>query len=135
MGGPPNNNEFYSEDRVRLDSLFVQFQKFKENEQEHAIQVLEEFKAGLEHHMAWEDDNSAVDLNSDQQQLRDCHEVALRIIQAKDTITTHDELHLLHLLVVHNRDEEASVYRELNEVLTNHDRSAIRQRMNDSALT
>ena len=48
-------SRFYSGDHNRLDGLFEQYLKLKEKEPDQAIKVLEEFKSGLEQHMAWEE--------------------------------------------------------------------------------
>lgn len=142
-------SQFYSDDHARLDCLFEKFQKVKENEPERATQILEEFKAGLEQHMAWEeailfseydarvpsaeDESPTLDLNSDHQQIRECLEVVLRKMRAKDTNTDQDESRMLQILTAHNRSEEVGVYQKLDEILTDQDRANIRQRMEDSA--
>lgn len=50
-----NIYQFYSDDHARLDRLFELFHQRKENDPGGALGFLEQFKAGLERHMAWEE--------------------------------------------------------------------------------
>ena len=145
--------QFYSEDHARLDSLFEQFQKLKEKEPDQSIKILEEFKAGLEQHMAWEEailfseydvripsaeeESPTVDLTFEHQQLRDYLEIVLRKMREKDSglELEKDEARFVELLAAHNFAEETGLYVKLDEKLTDQDRSEIHKRMKDAALT
>lgn len=144
--------EFYSEDHDRLDGLFEQYLKLKVKEPEEAIKVLEQFKFGLEQHMAWEEailfseydvripsadeESPTVDLTFEHQQLRDYLEIVLRKMREKDQglELEKDEARFAELLAAHNFAEEAGLYVRLDEKLSDQDRTDIRQRMKDAAL-
>lgn len=142
---------FYSDDHNRLDGLFQHYLTLKEKEHDKAITVLEEFKFGLEQHMAWEEailfseydvrlpsadeESPTVDLRFEHEQLREYLGIVLRKLKANDRDTDKDEARLAELLGAHNWAEETGLYLKLDEVLTDHDREEIRQRMKDSALT
>ena len=145
--------QFYSGDHNRLDGLFEQYLKLKENEPDQAIKVLEEFKFGLEQHMAWEEailfseydvripsadeESPTVDLTFEHQQLRDYLEIVLRKMREKDQglELEKDEARFAELLAAHNFAEETGLYRKLDEVLTDSTRAEIQQRMKDAALS
>ncbi len=149
----PTISEFYSDDHTRLDGLFEQYLKLKENEPDRAIKVLEEFKFGLEQHMAWEeailfseydariasaeDESPTVDLTFEHQQLRDYLESIQRKLKEKDQglELEKDEARFAELLAAHNFAEETGLYVKLDEALTDEDRSEIHKRMRDAALT
>ena len=144
--------EFYSEDHDRLDGLFEQYLKLKVKEPEEAIKVLEQFKFGLEQHMAWEEailfseydvripsadeESPTVDLTFEHQQLRDYLDIVLRKMREKDQglELEKDEARFAELLAAHNFAEEAGLYVRLDEKLSDQDRTDIRQRMKDAAL-
>jgi hemerythrin-like domain-containing protein len=146
-------SQFYSDDHNRLDDLFEQYVKLKENEPDQAIKVLEKFKFGLEQHMAWEEailfseydvripsadeESPTVDLTFEHQQLRDHLEIVLRKMREKDRglELEKDEARFTELLAAHNFAEETGLYRKLDEVLTDSTRAEIHQRMKDSALS
>jgi hemerythrin-like domain-containing protein len=124
----------------------------KEKEHDKAITVLEEFKFGLEQHMAWEEailfseydgripsadeESPTVDLTFEHQQLRDYLEIVLRKMREnkKDLELEKDEARFAELLAAHNFAEETGLYVKLDEKLCDQDRAEIRQRMKDSAL-
>lgn len=149
--GDQTITQFYSEDHARLDSLFELFLALKEKEPEKATKALEEFKSGLEQHMAWEEailfseydsripsadeESPTVDLTFEHQQIRDYLEIVLRKMRAKDLDTGKDEARLAETLAAHNWAEETGLYVKLDELLTDQDRLAIHQRMKDSALS
>lgn len=144
-------SKFYADDHNRLDGLFEQFLKLKEKDLRQAVDVLEQFKTGLEQHMAWEEailfseydaripsadeESPTVDLRFEHEQLREYLEIVLRRLKANDRDTEKDEARLAELLGAHNWAEETGLYLKLDEILTDHDREEIRQRMKDSALT
>jgi len=49
-------NEHYTEDHDRLDDLFHEFQVLKSSDRARAVHHFQEFKAGLERHIAWEEE-------------------------------------------------------------------------------
>lgn len=144
---------FYSEDHNRLDELFELYLKLKEKEREKAMEVLEQFKSGLEQHMAWEEailfseydaripsadqESPTVDLTFEHQQLRDGLEIVMRKMREKDLglELEKDEARFAELLAAHNFAEETGLYVKLDEALTDQDRSEIQKRMKDAALT
>lgn len=143
---------FYSDDHNRLDGLFQHYLALKEKEHDKAITVLEEFKFGLEQHMAWEEailfseydvripsadeESPTVDLTFEHQQLRDYLEIVLRKMRENkmDLELEKDEARFAELLAAHNFAEETGLYVKLDEKLCDQDRAEICQRMKDSAL-
>ena len=143
---------FYSEDHNRLDELFELYLKLKEKEREKAIEVLAQFKSGLEQHMAWEEailfseydaripsadqESPTVDLTFEHQQLRDGLEIVMRKMREKDLglEMEKEEARFAELLAAHNFAEETGLYVKLDEALTDQDRSEIQKRMKDAAL-
>lgn len=121
-------------------------------EPEGAINVLEQFKFGLEQHMAWEEailfseydvripsadeESPTVDLTFEHQQLRDYLEIVLRKMREnkQDLELEKDEARFVELLAAHNFAEETGLYVNLDEKLSDQDRADIRQRMKDAAL-
>lgn len=149
----PTVFKFYTDDHHRLDGLFEQYLKLKENQPVEAIKVLEEFKFGLEQHMAWEEailfseydvrirnvegESPTIDLTFEHQQLRDYLEIVLRKMKGKDLglELEKDESRFAELLAAHNFAEETGLYVKLDEVLPDSNRAEIYQRMKDSALS
>ena len=149
----PTIAQFYSDDHTRLDGLLEQYLKLKENEPEQAIKVLEDFKFGLEQHMAWEEailfseydvripspneESPTVDLTFEHQQLRDYLEIVLRKMREKDRglELEKDEARFAELLAAHNFAEETGLYRKLDEVLSDSTRAEIYRRMKDASLS
>jgi iron-sulfur cluster repair protein YtfE (RIC family) len=52
----PSISHHYGQDHDRLDDLFRQFQALKLSDRESAGRAFQEFKAGLERHIAWEEE-------------------------------------------------------------------------------
>lgn len=147
----PTIYEFYSDDHRRLDGVFERYLELKEKEPEEAIKALEEFKAGLEQHMAWEEailfseydvrvpaadeESPTVDLTFEHQQLRDYLEIVLRKMKEKERgpELEKDEARFAALLAAHNFAEETGLYAKLDETLSDRDRFEIRKRMSDAA--
>ena len=149
----PTIFQFYADDHNRLDALFGRYLKLKEKEPGEAIRVLEQFKFGLEQHMAWEEailfseydvrvpsadeESPTVDLTFEHQQLRDYLEVVLRKMRGRsnDPELEKDEARFCELLAAHNFAEETGLYVKLDERLSDPERAEIHKRMKDAALT
>lgn len=149
----PTVFKFYSDDHNRLDGLFEQYLKLKEKQPEEAIGVLEQFKFGLEQHMAWEEailfseydvripsvegESPTIDLTFEHQQLRDYLEIVLRKMREGDLglELEKDEARFAEQLAAHNFAEETGLYVKLDQVLPDSTRAEIYQRMKDSALS
>ncbi len=52
----PTISHYYAADHDRLDELFGRFQSSKQSDRTVARHLFAEFKAGLERHIAWEED-------------------------------------------------------------------------------
>lgn len=145
----PTISQWYADDHNRLDALFERFLKEKETDLNKAIETLEEFKSGLEQHMAWEEailfseydaripspegESPTVDLIFEHEQIRDYLETVLRKLRENDQNTEKDEARMAETLAAHNWAEETGLYLKLDEALTDQDRSEIQKRMKDSS--
>jgi iron-sulfur cluster repair protein YtfE (RIC family) len=49
-------HDYYTHDHGRLDELFHQFRSLKASDRDKALKNFEEFKAGLEQHIVWEEE-------------------------------------------------------------------------------
>ena len=146
----PTITEYYSEDHTRLDGLFESYLKSKGGNSEKALSLLEQFKSGLEQHMAWEEailfpefderipspdeESPTVDLRFEHEQLREYLEIVLRKMKENNRDTGKDEARLGELLAAHNWAEETGVYVRLDKALNDSTRAEIYQRMKDAAL-
>jgi hemerythrin-like domain-containing protein len=143
-------SKFYAEDHSRLDGLFEQFLNLKEKNPEQAKQILEQFKSGLEQHMAWEEailfsefdaksafgdeESPTVDLRFEHEELRGYLEALQKKLRENNFDTGHDEARLAELLAGHNFVEESGIYLKLDELLSDKERADIFQQMKDAAL-
>ena len=111
-------NHFYTHDHERLDQLFERFQQLKGKNLPAAKVLLEEFRAGLQQHMAWEeailfceyDDRTRHPEESPTAELRsDHHEILAHLEAIEDKIARSDanteaeERRFLKTLSAHNR--------------------------------
>jgi hemerythrin superfamily protein len=143
-------SKFYADDHTRLDVLFEQFLNLKDKDPEQAKKVLEQFKSGLEQHMAWEEailfsefdsksategeESPTVDLRFEHEELRGYLEVLQKKLRENNFDTGHDEARLGELLAAHNFAEETGIYVKLDELLSDKERADIFQQMKDAAL-
>jgi regulator of cell morphogenesis and NO signaling len=140
--------QFYSDDHRRLDGLLNTHRALNASRPKEAQAALEQFKAGLEQHMAWEEAilfpaydavvppenrrTSTTIFQSEHEQIRDCLEIIFKKIRDGAGDTEKESARLAALLEKHNRDEEADLYLPLDKGLTESSRAEIYRHMWDS---
>ena len=143
----PSISETYTEDHDRLDDLFYQFQKLKSTDRKEAEKHFSAFKAGLERHIAWEEEilfpsfeKRFGHLGGPTSVMRREHreiETFLKAIAEKladtDFGTDMEEMGLQTVLCPHNHKEENILYPTIDQVTGAKERADIFARMNQPA--
>ena len=129
----------FDEDHERLDLLFKSFQTLKRTDLPKAKSVFLEFKAGLQRHVAWEEEvmfplwekksgmtggGPTIVMRNEHREIGECLESLARKIQAQNPETDHEEEILLDLLDRHNMSEEEVLYPEMDHLITPEEREA-----------
>ena len=141
--------EHYSRDHDRLDRLFSQFQTFKPSDPARAIQCFQEFKTGLEQHIAWEEEilfpsfeNKTGESCGPTQVMRWEHQEIRKYLdgiaekQAQDCYDTQaEEFGLQIVLGQHNQKEENILYPMIDQFTDANERAGILTRMGMSSGT
>ena len=127
----------FDEDHERLDALFKSFQTLKRTDFPKAKRAFLEFKAGLQRHVAWEEDvlfplwertsgmtggGPTIVMRREHQEIGDCLESLSRKIQAQNPETDREEEILLDLLDRHNMSEEEVLYPEMDRMISAEER-------------
>jgi regulator of cell morphogenesis and NO signaling len=117
--------DFMAQDHDRLDALFRQFRSEKNTNLSKAEKLLSEFKAGLERHIAWEEDvlfplfesrtgmrneGPTAVMRIEHRQIKELLERIRSKIETKDTNTGDLETSLMEILSAHNQKEEGVLY-------------------------
>ncbi|MBI2947118.1 MAG: hemerythrin domain-containing protein [Verrucomicrobia bacterium] len=138
---------YYSQDHQRLDDLFHRFQERKATDFQEACRLFAEFKAGLEHHILWEEEVlfPAFDAKIGERpgsptgfmcwEHRHLRRYLARIEENLPRVDTETELVQIafaSLLGAHNRKEERMLYPVLDEMLAEPERHEIFLRMDPS---
>ena len=140
-------NEHYTQDHDRLDELFHQFQALKSSDHAKAARFFEEFKAGLEQHIVWEeqilfpafeDKTGMVTgptevMRWEHRQIRDFLNAIAEKLARDDFDTSDEESGLLAVLGPHNHKEENILYPMIDQVTGVEERADIFARMNAGA--
>ena len=129
----------FDEDHDRLDALFASFQKLKRTDFTKAKRAFLEFKAGLQRHVAWEEDvmfplwekksgmtgsGPTIVMRREHQEIQDCLESIDRKVQAQNLETDHEEEVLLDLVDRHYMSEEEVLYPEMDHLISPEEREA-----------
>lgn len=128
--GHPSIHQHYSEDHDRLDDLFRQFQQARTSDGARARALFDEFKAGLERHIVWEEEilfpafeqKTGITEGPTQVMRIEHREIKgfLGTIAAKlaagDFATASEEAGLLAVLGPHNEKEEGILYPMIDRV-------------------
>lgn len=123
-------SDHYGEDHDRLNELFHRFQTLKSSDRERAVRAFQEFKAGLEQHIVWEEeilfpafenktgmtDGPTQVMRWEHQQIRGFLEAIAGKLAAGADATTYDEAGLLAVLGSHNHKEENILYPMIDQV-------------------
>ncbi|OGR89389.1 MAG: hypothetical protein A2992_04485 [Elusimicrobia bacterium RIFCSPLOWO2_01_FULL_59_12] len=133
--------QYYSDDHDRLDGLFGQFQALKKSDAANARKCFGQFKAGLERHMAWEEEILFPDFEA-KTGMRDAGPTQVmrmehqQIRQLLGSIAAHqgvgtepEETQLLETLGSHNQKEEQILYPAIDQRVSAEERRGIYLRM------
>lgn len=130
---------FYNEDREHLDQLLREFERARIECVEEARGIYDEFRAGLEEHMRWEEEllypvfeRLAGENECGMESMR-CEHQAIReqlarlewLLEGPDARLMLEEVVLRDLLTPHCAKEELVLYPMLDELLTHAERSAL----------
>ena len=136
-------NQHYTEDHVRLDELFQQFQTQKATNRDKAATAFGEFKSGLERHIVWEEEilfpsfeNKFGHLGGpisvmrwEHQEIRKYLDAISEKLALEDWQTESEELGLNSVLFPHNHKEESILYPMIDQVTPAKERKEIFARM------
>ncbi|MDO9116779.1 MAG: hemerythrin domain-containing protein [Nitrospira sp.] len=127
----------FDEDHERLDALFKSFQTLKRTDFLKAKSAFLEFKAGLQRHVAWEEEvmfplwekksgmtggGPTIVMRNEHREIWECLESLARKIQAQNPETDREEEILLDLLDRHNMSEEEVLYPEMDHLISPEER-------------
>lgn len=129
----------FDEDHERLDALFKAYQTLKRTDFPKAKSAFLEFKAGLQRHVAWEEDvmfplwekksgmtggGPTIVMRLEHKEIGDCLESIHRKVQAQNPESDREEQILLDLLDRHNMSEEEVLYPEMDHLISPEEREA-----------
>ncbi|MBX9657741.1 MAG: hemerythrin domain-containing protein [Nitrospiraceae bacterium] len=130
-------SSMFDKDHERLDALFKSFQTLKRTDFLKAKNAFLEFKAGLQRHVAWEEEvmfplwekksgmtggGPTIVMRNEHREIGDCLESLARKIQAQNPETDREEEILLDLLDRHNMSEEEVLYPEMDHLISAEER-------------
>lgn len=130
-------SSMFDEDHERLDALFKSFQTLKRTDFLKAKSAFLEFQAGLQRHVAWEEEvmfplwekksgmtggGPTIVMRNEHREIGDCLESLARKIQAQNPETDREEETLLDLLDRHNMSEEEVLYPEMDHLISAEER-------------
>lgn len=136
-------NQHYTADHERLDELFHQFQKQKTTNRDPAIKAFQEFKAGLERHIIWEEEilfpsfekkfghlgGPTVVMRWEHQEIRKYLDAISAKLAQEDLQTEAEEVGLTSVLCSHNHKEESILYPMIDQTTYAEERKEIFARM------
>ena len=130
-------SSMFDEDHERLDALFKSFQTLKRTDVLKAKSAFLEFQAGLQRHVAWEEEvmfplwekksgmtggGPTIVMRNEHREIGDCLESLALKIQAQNPETDREEETLLDLLDRHNMSEEEVLYPEMDHLISAEER-------------
>lgn len=130
---------FYEHDHDRLDQLFQSFLSFKSSHPGKATAYFQEFKSGLEQHIAWEEEilfpafetktgttgGPTQVMRWEHREIRKHLDAIAEKLSRKDFGTGGDETALLSVLGPHNEKEENILYPMIDQVTDGPERTQI----------
>ncbi len=129
---PTSIHQHYAEDHQQLDALFHQFQSSKATDPSGANKAFQDFKAGLERHILWEEqilfpsfDRRFGHLQGgptgvmrwEHQQIRQFLEAIALKLSRQDFGTEEQEMALEAVLCPHNEKEEGILYPMIDQMV------------------
>lgn len=135
----PTISDHYGQDHDRLDELFQRFQTLKTSDRARAVLAFQEFHAGLERHIVWEESilfpafETKTGMTSgptqvmrwEHEQIRGFLKAIADKLAAGADDTGDDEAGLLAVLGPHNHKEENILYPMIDQVTDGTERTQI----------
>ena len=137
---PASISQHYAEDHQQLDTLFHQFQSSKESDPAGAQTAFQNFRTGLERHIAWEEqilfpsfdrrfghfqDGPTGVMRWEHQQIRRFLDAIALKLNHQDFRTEEEEMALEAVLCPHNQKEESILYPMLDQMVGADERAGI----------
>ncbi len=137
---PTSIHQHYAADHQHLDELFHQFQNTKTTDREGALKVFQQFKAGLERHIVWEEEilfpsfdrrfghlqgGPTAVMRWEHQRIRQSLDAIALKLSRNDLQTDEDEMELDAVLCPHNQKEEGILYPMIDQVVGQEERAEI----------
>ncbi len=137
---PASIQRYYAEDHQQLDALFHQFQSSKATDPSGAQKSFQDFKTGLERHIAWEEQILFLSFDRrfghlqggptgvmrwEHQQIRLYLEAIALKLARQDFGTEEEEMGLEAVLCPHNQKEESILYPMLDQMIGADERAEI----------
>jgi len=131
---------FYAEDHDRLDELFKTFQTSKRSDFVKAKEAFNEFNAGLQRHILWEEkllfpmweentgmieDGPTPMMRHEHSQIKQLLGAIYQKVERQNLDTDQEEQALLTVLSSHNRKEERALYPAIDQVTSEAERAAV----------
>ncbi len=138
--------KYFEDDHNRLDELFTNFQKYKKQDFAKAKEYFKEFKFGLQRHIVWEEEilfpifeeKSGISqggptfvMRIEHKQIGEYLELIHKKVQIQDTNSDKEEEILLATLSKHNVKEENILYPAIDNMVTDEERIAAFNQMNN----
>lgn len=132
-------SEHYGHDHDRLDELFQRFQTLKSSDRASAVRAFEEFHAGLERHIVWEEEilfpafetktgmtgGPTEVMRREHEQIRGFLKTIAGKLAAGADDTGDEEAGLLAVLGAHNHKEESILYPMIDRATDGAERTRI----------
>lgn len=130
----------YTDDHERLDALFHQFQSLKATDPDAAQKRFQEFKAGLERHIVWEEEilfptfenktgqfqgGPTVVMRWEHRLIREYLNGIAAKLSRNAADTREEELALENTLSQHNQKEEMILYPAIDQITDDDERTQI----------
>ncbi len=137
---PTSIHRHYTEDHQQLDALFHEFQSSKRTDPSGAHKAFQDFKAGLERHMVWEEQilfpsferrfghlqgGPTAVMRWEHQQIRQSLEAIALKLNRQDFCTEEEEMALEAVLCPHNQKEEGILYPMIDQMVGADERAEI----------
>lgn len=136
----------FGDDHDRLDQLLATYRESKRVDFDRAKQAFEQFKAGLQRHILWEenllfplfegktgmrDHGPTVVMRAEHRQIARRLEAIHDKVRARDVGSDEDEGALVEVLTAHNDKEENILYPTIDRLLTDEEKAAVFREMEE----
>ncbi len=139
---------FFERDHDRLDDLFASYQAHKRSDMGKAKDLFEEFRAGLERHIVWEegllfplweqktgmsDAGPTVVMRAEHRQIHQLLDRIQSAIAAGNVESDRAEQGLADILTSHNMKEERVLYPAIDQVMSEEERAGVFRAIEENA--